>query len=406
MNFLVEKSRRLQKKQTLDDAIFRFAIILLSLSLILLGSLGLSAVSQSPTNASFDGDQLLAPNETPADLLNGYAVPLNPDLAVDVSLSIRPAHNYTANGVSNIDLERYGFAFNPGFVRKQIPFAILSGTYLNQSLEFYTPEENYFQLTLWLAQGSDPINVSWHVQVTSLDFSLSTFSPLLIIFGLIMLIERIRLNTASYRGAWSIRKTMIPEHAVAIFTILLGILLFPASEFSHSVYYFSVMGLGQLENFNSIQLASAGILAFPVVLYLLTPRITRRKYKAQKLGKDNEIVELLRRRFGALGIYSFPSDQPNAFIIGLGRYGPEIAISTGLTKEFEIAEMTESDVANIVSHELAHFVNLDFLFWNFGRILRQLQVLGSNLRNRFLAVAVSPRQSLRMGGSYRLHALV
>lgn len=372
---MVEKSKRLKEKPTFEDVFFRaafsIAIIFLSVSLIGAGFTGISNVRQSSTNTSYDGEQSIAPNETPAYLLlNESTVLLGPDLAVNVSLSMRPAYNYTANGVANLDLVRYGFAFNPGLVRKEITFGIQSGSYLNQSLEFYSLEQNYFYLTLWLAQRSDPINVSWHVNVVSLDFGLSTFSPLLIIIGSIMLIERIRLHIASYRGAWSIRETRLPDHSAAIFTVLVGILLFPASEFSHSVYYFSIMGLSQLASLNSIQLASAGVLAFPVVLYLFNPRITRRRYNAQELGKDNEIAQFLRRKFGSLNLCSFPSDQPNAFIVGLGRYGPEIAISTGLIKEFETAEITESDVANIVSHELAHFVNLDFLFWNFGRILR------------------------------------
>jgi Zn-dependent protease with chaperone function len=356
----------------LEDRLFVALLVALGASLVLIGILGANDVIRTPTNASFDGSQLVAPNESPTDLLLGHAVPLNPNLAVDVSLILQPASNFSANGIANIDLERYGFAVNPGFARKTISFGIPAGSYLNESLEFYTIEQNNFQLLFWLSEGSDPVNVSWHVQVDTMDFTLSTFSPLLIIVGSVFIVELFRLRPILL----SYRPYRIIEHSAVILAVLFAILLFPAHDLSQLMHYFLVMGFSQgstqLATFNAIQLMAALlILIFPVILYLLTSRILKRKYHFAKFVGNYKIAHLVSEVFGSVRLYSFSSDDPNACLIGPGRPGPEIGISTALMKGFESGDFTKNDIINIVGHEFAHIVNLDIVFWNFGRILRQ-----------------------------------
>jgi Zn-dependent protease with chaperone function len=331
-----------------------------------MGFAGILNNPKSPvTNGFFSGSELVAPDQGKTDLLLGHAIRLGPELAVQVSLEVIPEiQDSQASGVITVDLERYGISTPPSKQRKEIIFDIEPHEILKHNLDFYVLEKNYFELTMWEPSGSDAIRVDWHVQVVSVDFGVSTASPLLIICGSLMSIEALRLRRVVSPG-----RVRVMAHVMSIFVILGGILVLPANEFARLSYYFSLAqrSIGALEVLEVVGVLA--ILALPLVVYLLTPRIIKKRYKVKRLENDHSIAVFLSQKFGRLDLYLFESNRPNAYLLGICENRPEIGISTALVKEFQNGSLDEADLINIISHEIGHIMNLDLVFWNFGRLL-------------------------------------
>lgn len=357
---------KLNQNRSLDDVVVVWLIVFLGLSIVALGLAGMLNNPKSPvTNGLFSGNELVAPDREGTDLLVGHAILLGPQLAVQVSLEVSPeADDSRASGVITVDLERYGISMPPSKQRKEIIFNIEPHEILKQNLDFYVLEENYFELTIWEPSGSDAVRVGWHVQVVSVDFGLSTSSPLLIIFGSLTFVEALRL-----RRVLSLGRVRVMAHVMSVFVILGGILVLPANEFARLSYYFSLAPrpIGTLEIFQVI--GALAILALPLVIYLLTPRIIKKKYKVKRLENDHSVVVFLSQKFGQLDLYLFQSNRPNAYLLGICENRPEIGISTALIKEFQNGSLDEADLINVISHEMGHIIDLDLVFWNFGRLL-------------------------------------
>jgi len=341
-------------------------LIFLSLCLIALGLTGLLNVPKSPVEQGiFEGSQLLTSYNASTDLLLGHIVLLNPNLGLQVFLTVEPQHYQPcARGTIKVLLERCGISLESSSLEKEINFFIEQNESENFTLTFYTTEENYFELEMYEVGISDPVYVHWHVEVVTLDFGLATFSPLLIITGFLMLLELIRFKSFLLSS-----EVNITRHGVTIFIILVGMLILPAYDFARSLYYLS-LGQKPISLFPIFQfIGSLAILSFPLVIYIYTPEIMKRKYKLKKLTDYHEIARFLSQKFNGLTVYLFESDDLNAYLVGITKEGPEVSLTTGLIKEFQSGNINQEDIANIVSHEIGHIVDLDLISWNFCRIL-------------------------------------
>jgi hypothetical protein len=351
----------LPDKRKLEGIALSISLILISLDLILFGAAGILSIPKLPANCTFEGTQLVRPNDAPIDLLLGHAIKLDPNIAMVVSLAVRSQENYPfARGTLRIRLDRYGVSLQPYFTEKEIQAAVM----MNQTFEFYSLEENYFELIMYETEGSDPVYVDWHVEIVSLDFGLATFSFLFIMAGLFILIEVIHFLPFLLS-----RRLKVARHSIVVFVILLAVLILPAHDLARLLYYFSLT-LKPLPDILILRFTgNFAIFIFPLLIFLITPKIVKRRYKLKELEDGHIIVKLLRQRFGELHVYQFQSEKIEAYLIDVTTHGPEIGMSTDLIKEFENGNLDQDDVINIASHEVSHAINLDFIFLNFSRIL-------------------------------------
>ena len=333
-----------------------------------MGIAGILNIPKTLTNLSYKGSVLFDPHNDDmlvVSLFNDYAILFNPNLAVEISLLVKPQHELPdLEGMIKVQLERHGVSLQPTKLEKLVRYKV-AAMHQNFTFEFYPLEENYFELNAYILGETNnaPVYLEWHVQPITLDFSIATASPLLIIMGTLTLLEAIRLF---YSFRYIPLREM--ERLITIFLILSGILIFLSHDLSHLLYYFSLAP----EPFQPFFLVLLGgdlaLFVFLILIYLYAPKIMKRRYKLKKL-ENHKVVEILSQKFGKLNLYLFSSNIPNAYLIGTAGFVPELGISTSLLEEFEKGNINQNDLINIAAHEIGHIINKDVIAYNFCRAL-------------------------------------